>query len=513
MGPSIDEPNSDEGSPTVPALPDLRCAGAEALLVGQKAFQDRSENRVVDMQASPKTVRLWTAADLKEENVSHVLQALAQRGLCPRPAGDAPSAGPGLMLVESVTEEVLGRVATFSRAGFERVLVVVWKKINRKDTWCLLQAGASDVLVWSDVEHPEALMAACFRRWDEIDQLTKAPIVRNNIIGESRVWTAILRQVVEVAAFSEASVLITGESGTGKELIARLIHTLDRRPDKQQLVVLDCTTVVPELSGSEFFGHEKGAFTGAVAARDGAFALADRGTLFLDEIGDLPLALQAELLRAIQERTYKRVGSNTWRETNFRLVCATNRPLHQEERRGAFRHDLYYRIASWTITLPPLRQRREDILPLAYHFLRQMDPDRDPPELSKTVADYLLSRDYAGNVRELRQLVRRLAWRHAGRGLITPGAIPAEERPDGEGHPRGWQDIGFEQAIRRALSLGVGLKGISRESADAAVRIALEEAGGSVKQAANRLGVTRRALQLRRAQKANASNGVKRITA
>jgi transcriptional regulator with GAF, ATPase, and Fis domain len=137
-------------------------------------------------------------------------------------------------------------------------------------------------------------------------------------------------------------VLITGESGTGKELIARLIHALDSRVDKGDFVILDCTTVVPTLSGSEFFGHEKGAFTGAIAQRDGAFAMADGGTLFLDEIGELPLVLQAELLRVIEEGMYKRVGSNTWRKTSFRLLCATNRDLLQEESRGNFRKDLYY---------------------------------------------------------------------------------------------------------------------------------------------------------------------------
>ena len=151
--------------------------------------------------------------------------------------------------------------------------------------------------------------------------------------------------------------LSLGETGTGKELAARLIHTLDRRPRKGDLVVLDCATVVPQLAGSEFFGHERGAFTDAVAGRDGCFALANGGTLFLDEIGELPLTLQAELLRAIQERTFKRVGSNVWRSSVFRLVCASNRELLAEVGQSAFRMDLYYRVASVTITLPPLRDR------------------------------------------------------------------------------------------------------------------------------------------------------------
>src|SRR5262249_44123862 len=153
------------------------------------------------------------------------------------------------------------------------------------------------------------------------------------------------------------------------ELLARLIHELNAATKERSLVVVDCTTIVPELSGSEFFGHERGAFTGAVAARDGAFALADGGTLFLDEIGELPSHLQAQLLRVIEEGTYKRVGGNAWQRTNFRLVCATNRDLPRLVEAGKFRGDLYFRIASWVFRIPPLSERIEDILPLARHFL------------------------------------------------------------------------------------------------------------------------------------------------
>ena len=213
-------------------------------------------------------------------------------------------------------------------------------------------------------------------------------------MGDSPNWGALLRQVVEVAAFNQTSVLLTGESGTGKELVARLIHALDRRPAKGPLVVVDCTTVVPTLSGSEFFGHERGAFTGAVAARDGAFGRADGGTLFLDEIGELPLPLQAELLRVIQEGTYKRVGSDTWRDTSFRLVCATNRPLRHAVESGQFRSDLYHRIAAWSCELPPLRQRRDDILALATHFLSELVPSLSRPPFDPAVTESCSPREY-----------------------------------------------------------------------------------------------------------------------
>jgi transcriptional regulator with GAF, ATPase, and Fis domain len=182
-----------------------------------------------------------------------------------------------------------------------------------------------------------------------------SPLVRNNLIGQSLAWNSVLRQIIEVARFTDASVLIMGESGTGKELVARLIHTLNPHTKKRDLVVVDCTTIVPDLSGSEFFGHERGAFTGALAPRDGAFALADGGTLFLDEVGELPLGLQAQLLRVVQERTYKRVGDNTWQRTDFRLVCATNREPLQEVQQGRFRCDLYYRLSQLDLqaTLAP----------------------------------------------------------------------------------------------------------------------------------------------------------------
>ena len=308
-----------------------------------------------------------------------------------------------------------------------------------------------------------------------------------------------MRQIVEVARFTDASVLILGESGTGKELIARLIHTLDPRAKKRDLVVLDCTTIVPELSGSEFFGHERGAFTGAVTPRDGAFVLADGGTLFLDEVGELPLGLQAQLLRVVQEHTYKRVGDNTWQRTDFRLVCATNRDLLQEVQQGRFHCDLYYRLANWICKLPSLRERPEDILPLAQHFLTELRPDKKPPELDEPVRDYLVRRDFPGNVRDLKQLVSRISYRHVGEGPITVGDIPEDERPAEEFAQRDWRDGFFEQAIRRALTMGGGLKEISQAASDTAIRITVSDEEGNLQRAARRLGVTDRALQMRRA--------------
>jgi transcriptional regulator with GAF, ATPase, and Fis domain len=276
------------------------------------------------------------------------------------------------------------------------------------------------------------------------------------------------------------------------------------------LVLVDCTTISPHLSGSEFFGHERGAFTGAHAARDGAFALANKGSLFLDEVGELPLPLQAELLRVIQERTYKRVGGNQWQRTEFRLICATNRDLRAEVSRGRFRADLYYRLATWTFTLPPLRQRREDILPLAEHFIGAACPD-DTPQLSGAVKKYLANREFRGNVRELRLLMARILSRHTGPGQISIGAIPQDDRPvcdaaDEQKSAHSYHGL-LSNAIQLALQMGSSLKEIGREAEAIAVQQVLQEEGGNLPRAAQRLQVTARALQIREARKRQDGNG------
>ena len=349
-------------------------------------------------------------------------------------------------------------------------------------------------------------VAARLHRWATVDDLIAGEAVRGMMVGASPAWRRVLRQIVEVAAFTDAPVLITGETGTGKEVVARLIHALDPRQDKRDLVVLDCTTVVPGLSGSEFFGHEKGSFTGATSVRNGAFALANEGTLFLDEVGELLLPLQAEILRVVQEHTYKRVGGSIWQNTRFRLICATNRDLESERREGRFRSDLFYRISGWTFRLPPLRERREDILPLVERFLAEHL--RSAPELDESVRDYLVRRCYDGNIRELRQLVARMAHRHVGPGPVTVGALGDEASSAVDAPPDEWCDVSFRQSIGRAVMLGVGLKEIGRRAEDVAVQLAVQGENGSLQEAARRLGVTDRALQLRRAsQRASPADG------
>lgn len=388
------------------------------------------------------------------------------------------------------------RASTVSRLraqGHRRVLVVDLD--GGAQAWQLLAAGAADVL--DNDEQAAASVLARLDRWHQIDSILASDLIRRNLVGTSPVWLQALEELIEAARFSHAPLLIHGESGTGKEMAARLVHTLDPRTDKGQLVVVDCTTIVPTLAGSELFGHAKGAFTGALSPRRGAFALADTGTLFLDEIGELPLTLQSELLRVIQEGTFKPVGSDKWERTSFRLVAATNRDLAAMQGSGAFRADLYHRVSAVAVKLPPLRERVDDIAVLARHFLGEQVADSSA-RLAPAVERYLLSRSYPGNVRDLKHLMARMAYRHVGPGRLTLGDVPHEERLDGGSS---WQtDPALLGWVQGAVEAGAGLRVLKDLVADLAVRAALVAAEGNVTVAARRLGVTPRAVQFRQAR-------------
>ncbi|MCI0537231.1 MAG: sigma 54-interacting transcriptional regulator [Verrucomicrobiales bacterium] len=448
----------------------------------------------------------WEEAS--EEKQDQLREALVSEGVKAEPLHGGPPGKPGVCIFGEITTEVRDFVQAMSGAGREHFIAIAASGHcpNGTGDWDLLRAGASDVLVWSEPDRVARQIKARFERWLSVEQMMKEPTVSELVVAKCPVWRTILRDIVEIARFSDGNVLIQGESGTGKEVITQLIHLLDPRLNKRNLVVLDCASVVPELSGSEFFGHERGAFTGALTERHGAFALANGGTLFLDEIGELPLRLQAQLLRVVQEHTYKRVGGNTWCKTAFRLVCATNRDLLDLIGLGEFRADLYYRIAGYVCKLPPLRKRLEDIIPLAEHFLRQACPDGQSVELDGAVREFLLRREYPGNVRDLQQLVSRFIHRAGGDGTITIGCVPADERPVLKPDKTAWLDCHFEQPIQRAVLLGAPLKEIGRAAEDVAIRYATDEEDGNLQRAANRLGVTDRALQLRRANRRQMSD-------
>ena len=407
----------------------------------------------------------------------------------------------GIVAFAAITDELCEFVREASHAGTKRILglLIPGEAADVTRLWDLLHAGSADVMPWHGRPDHVSSVSARLRRWRAVDDLVASPLVRRSVMGEGAVWRSVLREVVEVGRFTNASVLITGESGTGKEMVARLIHDLDERPRKGKLVVLDCTTVVPSLSGSEFFGHDRGAYTGAVSAREGAFELADGGTLFLDEVGELPAPMQAELLRVVQEGTFKRVGSNLWRKSEFRLICATNRNLEDEQKKGTFRSDFYYRIATWKLHLPSLKDRVDDIVPLFRHFYHQHRPEADQPRLDDAVYDLLLRREYPGNVRDLRNLAFRVSQRHVGDGPVTVGDIPEEEWPAPGEECGGWRDKEFERCIRKSIRSGATLREITAGASETAISIALADEGGNLRRAARRLGVTDRALQLRRA--------------
>jgi len=250
----------------------------------------------------------------------------------------------------------------------------------------------------------EARLERVLRRTEDLQRALDAAEGFGEILGRSSALQRIMRDVHRVAG-TEASVLITGETGTGKELVAREIHQKSARAEGP-LVRVNCAAIPAGLQESEFFGHEKGAFTGATARREGRFALADGGTLFLDEVGELPLELQAKLLRALQEGEFEPVGGTKTRSVDVRVIAATNRSLEQMVSEGRFRQDLLYRVNVFPLRLPPLREREQDVLLLATAFLRQFSRN-ETAQLSSNDSEALLAYDWPGNVRELRNVVER----------------------------------------------------------------------------------------------------------
>ncbi|KAA3657080.1 MAG: AAA family ATPase [Calditrichaeota bacterium] len=242
-------------------------------------------------------------------------------------------------------------------------------------------------------------------------------IVHNfeNIITRSESLKKILRSVEQVAS-TDATVLILGETGTGKELLARAVHNISSR-GKRPLVKVNCSALPANLIESELFGHEKGAFTGAIARKVGRFELANGGTIFLDEIGDVPLELQVKLLRVLQEGEFERLGSSETHKVDVRIIAATNRDLHMEIAQGRFREDLFYRLNVFPIVIPPLRERKEDISLLINYFVKKFSRKIGKPikNIPQSLVDKLCAYDWPGNVRELENIVERAV-------IVSPGA-------------------------------------------------------------------------------------------
>jgi len=307
--------------------------------------------------------------------------------------------------------QVLGVVAFFSRRRLEK----------RDLDWLRVFADHAAVAIANAraFEEIARLKEHAERERDYLREAVRSALKQGEIIAESAAMRGVLAQVRAVAQ-SDSSVLILGESGVGKELIAAAVHDLSARHDGP-LVKVNCASVPRELFESEFFGHVRGAFSGASRDRQGRFLLADGGSLFLDEVGEIPLEHQSKLLRVLQERTFEPVGDDRTRQVDVRVIAATNRPLEIEVENGRFRRDLFYRLSVVPIVVPPLRERREDILPMARQFLNATAARLHLPPRSLSAADEaaLESYEFPGNVRELQNLIERalVLASHEGSGL------------------------------------------------------------------------------------------------
>ncbi len=237
----------------------------------------------------------------------------------------------------------------------------------------------------------------------EFNRYLKMP----ELIGVSRQWGEVIEKIKKIAPL-KTTVLILGESGTGKELLARAIHYLSPRA-KEPFIAINCAAIPKDLIESEIFGHEKGAFTGASDFKQGRFELADRGTIFLDEIGDMEKPLQAKLLRVLQESEFERIGGTKTIKIDVRILAASNKDLEKEVLNGNFREDLFYRLNVFPIKIPPLRERKEDIIPLAEYFLNLFSKEINKPNmsLSSDAKEMLLNYEWKGNIRELRNVIER----------------------------------------------------------------------------------------------------------
>lgn len=289
-----------------------------------------------------------------------------------------------------------------------------------------MKAGAHDYLMKPfDIEELLIIVAKAFEvesLREQVDYLKgETQGAGWQLVGNSEVMQAV-KHLVERVANTPATVLIQGESGTGKELVAHAIHTLSPRVNGP-FIRVNCAALTETILESELFGHEKGAFTGAHARKTGRFELAEGGTLFLDEIGELSFNVQAKLLRVLQERTFERVGGEKTIKVDVRIITATNRDLRKEAQEGRFREDLYYRLSVLPISIPPLREHREDIPCLAEHFLKKLRTYGQSKTLGPGVLTQLMDYDWPGNVRELENVLERMV-------ITSQGAVIGKGNKD-----------------------------------------------------------------------------------
>lgn len=297
-------------------------------------------------------------------------------------------------------DEVLGVLAVFTREKIDAGALSMLRMVADHLAYAIANARAFEMVAYlrQQIELENAYLR----------QEIKEAKAFKGIIGKSPAIQHI-RELISVVAHSDANVLICGDSGTGKEMIAREIHARSKQSEKPMISV-NCSAIPAELFESEFFGHARGAFTGAVKSHMGYFQAAEGGTLFLDEVGEIPVHLQSKLLRVLQEGEYQRLGEDTMRKANVRTISATNRDLHEQIRLGRFREDLYYRLQVFPIMVPPLRERKVDIPILIEHLMRLCAKNlKHPPvRLTEAQLQIMIDYDWPGNVRELQNIIERI---------------------------------------------------------------------------------------------------------
>jgi len=350
-----------------------------------------------------------------------------------------------------------------------------------------IKAGAADYIEKTivDLDRVEIIIQKTLER----KRLASENLQLRQLLEEKHRLTGIIsvsgamEEVINIAgraAESKATILIRGESGTGKELLAKAIHYASPRSDKP-FVAVNCAALNENLQESEFFGHEKGAFTGASKMRKGRFELADGGTLFLDEVGDIPPSVQVKLLRVLQEQTFERVGGNETIKVDARLIAATNRDLEKQIEAEDFREDLFYRLNVVSIYIPPLRERKEDIPQLVNHFIEKYSAENKKTidGISKEALDLLMRYDYTGNIRELENIIERAIVLVRG-DMISTDDLPLYARIQGSEEYRQKDSSLTEMVERFEQQLIIE---------------ALDEAGGNQSQAARSLGIGERKLR------------------
>jgi DNA-binding NtrC family response regulator len=389
---------------------------------------------------------------------------------------------PPLMLLDLQLPKLSGLevLEAVRREGIDTTVIVITAWGTPQRAVEAMRAGAYDFIPKPlDPSHLEVVINKALER-DTLRQenrLLHGELEAQDrpLVGQSAVMQA-LAHTAQQAAASNATILLRGESGTGKEILARAIHRWSPRKTRP-LVVVNCVALSSELLESELFGHEKGAFTGAHQLKRGKVEVADGGTLFLDEVGDIPPALQAKLLRLLQEQEFERVGGTRPIRVDVRFIAATNTDLDQAMRRGSFRQDLYYRLNVVSLTLPPLRERKEDVDLLSRHFVSKYSAElkRPPKAISPAALALLLQYDWPGNVRELENALERAVVLCTG-PEIAPGDLPILEPDGGTSEEKGTSGSYHEAVLDFKRQI---------------LREALAKAGGNQTRAAEALGLQR----------------------